>query len=392
MAAGEVFWTFLKLGCTSFGGPTAHIGYYRTAIVRQLGWMTEERYAEIVALGQFLPGPASSQVGFAIGLERAGAAGGAAAWAGFTLPSALIMLLAAYGLAALPADLLPGIIHGLKLVAVAVVLNAVLGMAEGLCRDRLHKLLGIGALLLALLIPGVAGQLSALVLAGLAGLMLADPGAALPAAEGKAEGKAEARLRILPFVLIGIAVGLLLVLPLAVESGLPGAAIAEPFYRAGALVFGGGHVVLPFLETATVGRGWLSTEDFLAGYGIAQAIPGPLFTFASYVGAVSFGLVGGLIALVAIFAPGLLLMAGGLPIWTRLSHLPGLRRALGGVNAGVVGILAAALYDPLWTSSVAGPPDVAAVAIGWAMLQLLKWPSWSVAAAGFAYGLALALA
>lgn len=389
MGAGEVFWVFLKLGCTSFGGPTAHIGYYRTAIVQRLGWMTEARYAEIVALGQFLPGPASSQVGFAIGLERAGAAGGAAAWAGFTLPSALIMLLAAYGLAALPPGLLPGTIHGLKLVAVAVVLNAVLGMAEGLCRDRLHKLLGIGALLLALLVPGVAGQLSALVLAGLAGFWLADASAALPASAGKA---AEAKLRILPFVLIGLAIGLLFLLPLAAQNGLPGAAIAEPFYRAGALVFGGGHVVLPFLETATVGRGWLSEADFLAGYGIAQAIPGPLFTFASYVGAASFGLIGGLIALIAIFAPGLLLMAGGLPIWTRLSHLPGLRRALGGVNAGVVGILAAALYDPLWTSSIASAQDVAAVATGWAMLQLLKWPSWTVAAAGFAYGLALALA
>jgi chromate transporter len=387
MAAGEVFWTFLKLGCTSFGGPSAHIGYFRTAFVERLGWMSERRYAELVALGQFLPGPASSQVGFAVGLERAGAAGGAAAWAGFTLPSALIMLLAAFGLAALPPDLLPGIIHGLKLVAVAVVLHAVQGMVAGLCQDRLHKLLGVGALVLALLAPGVAGQLSALVLAGLAAFLLADRSPVPEASEPAAQKK----LGSMPFVLIGLAIALLLLLPLAAQTGLPGASIAEPFYRAGSLVFGGGHVVLPFLETATVGQGWLSEADFLAGYGVAQAIPGPLFTFATYVGAVSFGVIGGLIALIAIFAPGLLLMAGGLPVWTRLSHLPGLRRALGGVNAGVVGILAAALYDPLWTSSVAGAEDVAAVAIGWAMLQVLKWPSWTVALAGLGYGLVLAV-
>lgn len=388
MAAGEVFWTFLKLGCTSFGGPSAHIGYFRTAFVERLGWMTEARYGELVALGQFLPGPASSQVGFAIGLERAGAAGAAAAWAGFTLPSALIMLLAAYGLASLPPDLLPGIVHGLKLVAVAVVLHAVQGMAAGLCRDRLHKLLGIGALGLALLVPGVVGQLSALVLAGLAAFFLAErsPDAAVsgPAADKK--------LGSMPFVLIGLAIALLLLLPVAAQVGVPGAAIAEPFYRAGALVFGGGHVVLPFLETATVGKGWLSEADFLAGYGVAQAIPGPLFTFSAYVGAVSFGLMAGVLALVAVFLPGALLMAGALPVWTRLSHLPGLRRALGGVNAGVVGILGAALYDPLVTSSVAGAEDVVAVAIGWAVLQLAKWPSWTVALAGLGYGVVLALA
>ncbi len=387
MAAGEVFWTFLKLGCTSFGGPAAHIGYFRTAFVERLGWMNEQRYAELVALGQFLPGPASSQVGFAVGLERAGAAGGAAAWAGFTLPSALIMLLAAFGLAALPPEMLPGIIHGLKLVAVAVVLHAVQGMAAGLCRDRLHKLLGVGALVLALLMAGVAGQLSALVLAGLLTYFLADKSAVAAAGESASEVK----LGSGPFVLIGLAFALLILLPFAAQIGVPGAGIAEPFYRAGALVFGGGHVVLPFLESATVGQGWLSGGDFLAGYGVAQAIPGPLFTFASYVGAVSFGVIGGVIALIAIFAPGLLLMAGALPVWTRLSHLPGLRRALGGVNAGVVGILGAALYDPLVASSVAGAVDVAAVAVGWTMLQVLKWLSWTVALAGLAYGVVLAV-
>ena len=389
MAAGEVFWTFLKLGCTSFGGPTAHIGYFRTAFVERLGWMSEARYAELVALGQFLPGPASSQVGFAVGMERAGLAGGAAAWTAFTMPSALIMLLAAFGLASLPPDVLPGIVHGLKLVAVAVVLHAVLGMAANLCQDRLHKLLGVGALVLALLIPGVAGQLSALGLAGLAAVFLVD-GRHAPAAAADRSGSGA--LGRTPFVLIGLAIALLVLLPVLAEAGLPGAGIAEPFYRAGALVFGGGHVVLPFLETATVGQGWLAEADFLAGYGVAQAIPGPLFTFAAYVGAVSFGIAGGLVALVAIFAPGLLLMAGALPIWTRLSHLAVLRRALGGVNAGVVGILAAALYDPLATSSIAGPEDVAAVAIGWTMLQVLSWPSWSVALAGLAYGMVLALA
>ncbi|MCA8927839.1 MAG: chromate efflux transporter [Alphaproteobacteria bacterium] len=383
MGAADVFWTFLKLGCTSFGGPSAHLGYFRTAFVQRLGWLSEARYAELVALGQFLPGPASSQVGFAIGLERAGAAGGAAAWAGFTLPSALIMLAAAFGLDALPAALLPGVVQGLKLVAVAVVLHAVLGMAETLCRDRVHRLLGVGALVLSLLMEGVAGQLAALVLAGLAAFF-----AATPAAAGPSAAPAPKRVGSWPFLLIGCAIALLLVLPFA--RPLPVAAIAEPFYRAGSLVFGGGHVVLPFLESATVGQGGLPTETFLAGYGIAQAIPGPLFTFAAYLGAASHGIAGGVIALVAIFAPGLLLMAGALPLWTQLSHKPGLRRALGGVNAAVVGILGAALYDPLWTTAVHGTADVAAVAVGWAMLQVLRWPPWTVALAGLAYGLALA--
>ncbi len=385
MAAAQVFWAFLKLGCTSFGGPSAHIGYFRNTFVSRLGWLSEARYGELVALGQFLPGPASSQVGFAIGLERAGALGGLAAWLGFTLPSALIMLLAAFGLASLPAEWLPGIVHGLKLVAVAVVLHAVQGMAAGLCRDRFHKLLAVGVLVLALLLPGVAGQLSGLVLAGLAALLWASPVAAqAPPPEPSP------RLGITPFALIVLAVALLLLMPLAATIGVPVAAMAEPFYRAGALVFGGGHVVLPFLETATVGRGWLSSGDFLAGYGVAQAIPGPLFTFAAYVGAMSHGLIGGIVALVAVFLPGGLLMAGVLPLWTRLSARPSLRRALGGVNAGVVGVLAAALYNPLWTGSVSRAEDVAAVAIGWSMLQLAKWPSWTVALAGLAYGLSLA--
>jgi len=387
MSAGEVFWTFLKLGCTSFGGPSAHIGYFRTTFVRQLGWMTEVRYAELLALGQFLPGPVSSQVGFAIGLERAGTAGGIAAWIGFTLPSAMIVFLTAYGLSAIPEEMLGGIVHGLKLVAIAIVLHAVQGMAENLCRDRFHKLLGLGALAFALLIPGVFGQLPALILAGLAAWMWSDAIDALPVSEGTAETKPDSG----SFMLIGLAFALFVGLPVLTSLGVPGAMIAEPFYHAGALVFGGGHVVLPFLEAATVGKGWLSGAEFLAGYGIAQAIPGPLFTFAGYVGAVSDGLIGGVIALVAIFAPGLLMMAGSLPIWTHLSRRAGLRRALGGVNAGVVGILGAALYDPLWTSSVKGAEDVAAVAVGWAMLQLLRRPSWTVALAGLGYGIVLAM-
>jgi chromate transporter len=356
--------------------------------VQRLGWLSDARYAELVALGQFLPGPASSQVGFAVGLERGGGWGGLAAWLGFTLPSALIMLAAAYGLASLPAELVPGIVHGLKLVAVAVVLHAVQGMAASLCRDRLHQVLGIGALVIALLVSGVVGQLSALVLAGIAGFALAPAANELPPAPSKSR---EARVGAGPFLLIGLALVLLLALPFAVGIGLPLAGMAEPFYRAGSLVFGGGHVVLPFLESATVGKGWLSPEQFLAGYGVAQAIPGPLFTFAAYVGTVSHGPIGGLIALAAIFLPGALLMAGVLPLWTRLSGRAGLRRASGGVNAGVVGILAAALYNPLWTSSVAGPVDVAAVAIGWGMLQVLKWPSWSVALTGLGYGIVLGL-
>jgi len=388
MAIGDIFWTFLKLGCTSFGGPSAHIGYFRTVFVQRLGWLSDARYAELVGLGQFLPGPASSQVGFAVGLERGGGLGGLAAWLGFTLPSALIMLAAAYGLASLPAELVPSIVHGLKLVAVAVVLHAVQGMAANLCRDRLHQLLGVSALAIALLVSGVAGQLSALILAGIAGYAL-DPTVSGPPPDAlKSQGL---RVGVAPFLLIGLALALFLALPFAVGIGLTLVDMAEPFYRAGSLVFGGGHVVLPFLESATVGQNWLSAEQFLAGYGIAQAIPGPLFTFAAYVGTVSHGLLGGLVALVAIFLPGALLMAGVLPLWTRLSGRTGLRHALGGVNAGVVGILAAALYNPLWISSVAGPMDVAAVAIGWAMLQVLKWPPWTVALTGLGFGIVLAL-
>ena len=222
-------------------------------------------------------------------------------------------------------------------------------------------------------------------LAGIAAVLWASSATTEPPVSAPARS-----LGLTPFVLIALAAALLLLLPVAARFGVPVAVMAEPFYRAGALVFGGGHVVLPFLETATVGKGWLSSGDFLAGYGVAQAIPGPLFTFAAYVGAASHGLIGGIVALVAVFLPGGLLMAGVLPLWTRLSARPGLRRALGGVNAGVVGVLAAALYNPLWTGSVARAEDVAAVAIGWSMLQLAKWPSWTVALAGLTYGLTLA--
>ncbi len=387
MSATKVFWTFLKLGCTSFGGPSAHLGYFRTAFVERLQWLTEARYAELVALGQFLPGPASSQVGFAVGLERAGTRGGLAAWLGFTLPSALIMLAAAYGLALIPPDLLPGIVHGLKLVAVAVVAHAVQGMAVSLCRDRFHQLLAIGVLVLTLLVAGVGGQMAGLVIAGITAYSWANR----TEPDNDPKGQTGPAQTFLPFLLIALAVGLLVLLPILASLGIPGVSMTEPFYRAGALVFGGGHVVLPFLEGATVSKGWLTAEDFLAGYGVAQAIPGPLFTFAAYVGAVSHGLVAGIVALVAVFLPGALLMAGVLPLWTSVSHRPGLRRALGGVNAGVVGILAAALYDPLWSTSVHAASDLAAVAIGWAMLQMLKWPPWSVALAGLTYGLALGI-
>ncbi|MBK1698481.1 chromate transporter [Rhodovibrio salinarum] len=364
----DVLWIFLKLGCTSFGGPVAHLGYFRNAFVERRGWLSEAAYADLVALCQFLPGPASSQVGFAIGLGRAGIPGALAAWLGFTLPSAALMLAFALGVGAVGDALGGGWIAGLKLAAVAVVANALLGMARTLCPDRSRATLAVAALCTVVALPGVWGQVGAILAAGLAGRLFLRAQAResghgdLPVSVGRTTAIA---CLVLFFLLLGG-------LPLAAAMGqVQAVQLLDAFYRAGALVFGGGHVVLPLLQAEMVPTGLVGAETFLAGYGAAQALPGPLFSFSAFLGGSAGGVVASLVALGAIFLPGCLLVIGTLPFWARLRARTDMRAALMGVNAGVVGLLAAAFYDPVWTSAVHRPADVA-VAAG-AFLLLAVW-------------------
>lgn len=371
-SAGEVFWAFLKLGLTSFGGPIAHLGYFREEFVTRRRWFDDRAYGDLVALCQFLPGPASSQVGFAIGLLRAGPLGAAAAWAGFTLPSALLMLAFALGAAALDGPLAQGILHGLKLVAVAVVAQAVLGMAKSLTPDRQRAAIAVLAVAMMVILGGVFGQIGGIVIGGLLGLVFCRDGAI---AEGLAAEMPVSR-NVGLLALMGF-VGLLVLAPLLTGLG-QGFALFDAFYRAGALVFGGGHVVLPLLEAGTVGQGWLSETTFLAGYGAAQAMPGPLFTFAAFLGAAGTpepnGALGAAIALVAIFLPGLFIVLAALPFWQRLRGNAEAQAAMRGANAAVVGILALALYDPVFTSAVLGPMDFVLALAGFVALVSWKVP------------------
>lgn len=355
-SVGEVFRAFLKLGLTSFGGPIAHLGYFRNELVLRRKWLDEAAYADLVALCQFLPGPASSQVGFALGLMRAGPLGALAAWTAFTLPSALLLIAFALGASLLAGPLGQGLVAGLKLVAVAIIAHAVLGMARALCPDRERATLALAAAALVLLVAGPLAQVGAIALAALAGLMLKLPGAGHPQAT-LSRAPVSRRIGLVCLALFAL---LLAGLPL-VQHLVPSQALAvvDAFYRAGALVFGGGHVVLPLLEAEVVRGGWVSAESFLAGYGAAQAVPGPLFTFAAYLGAVLAlppnGLAGAALALVAVFLPGLLLLVGVLPFWQAFRARTGARAAMAGANAAVVGILGAALYDPVFTSAVTTP-------------------------------------
>ncbi|MCI1191230.1 chromate efflux transporter [Calidifontimicrobium sp. SYSU G02091] len=380
-SAFEVWWVFLRLGLTSFGGPIAHLAYFRTEFVERRRWLDEARYADLVALCQFLPGPASSQVGFAIGFGRAGWAGALAAWAGFTLPSAVALVAFAHGLAQWPALAASGAVHGLKVVAVAVVAQAVWSMARALCPDRLRAGIAVAAALLVLAAPTAAGQVGAIVLGGVVGrwaLRLAplapaphcDPGI------GRRTGA----------LLLALCAALLVALP-ALAAALSSTLLhaVAVVYRAGALVFGGGHVVLPLLQAGVVPPGWVDNDAFLAGYGAAQAVPGPLFSFAAYLGAVMPAPLGGAwgaaVLLVAIFVPGFLLLAGALPFWEALRRRTGAQRAMGGIHAAVVGVLAAALYDPVWTSAIASRADfgVALAAFGLLVVGRVS-PLWVVAA------------
>lgn len=378
-SAGSVFLIFLRLGLISFGGPVAHLGYFRDEFVARRRWLSERSYAELVALCQFLPGPASSQVGIALGLSRAGYAGALAAWAGFTLPSATALILFAVGLSEYAAVLSSGALHGLKVVAVAVVAQAVWGMARHLCNDMPRATIMMIAACVALLVPFAWGQVGVIAIAALTGLRLFTPKAgveheALPITVSRRAGM----LWLSLFVL------LLLGLPLAAHwLPNPTLALVDAFYRVGSLVFGGGHVVLPLLQAQVVPSGWVSHEVFLAGYGATQAVPGPLFTFAAFLGAsMGQGWTTGVIALLAIFAPSFLLIMGALPFWDSMRRSVRAQGALAGVNAAVVGLLLAALYQPVWTNAIFRPADFALALVALVALMFWKLPPWLVVAVG----------
>jgi chromate transporter len=372
---GEVFVAFLRLGLTSFGGPVAHIGYFRDELVTRRRWIDEAGYADLVALCQLLPGPASSQVGFSLGVLRAGSLlGGGAAWLGFTLPSALLLFAFGAGAATLNGPLAGGVLHGLKLVAVAVVAQAVWGMAGTLAPDRVRAAVAVAAIGVVTVAGSVFGQLLALALGAVVGLIACRGG---PSA---VSGHLRSPVSRTVGAMLLVAFGLILVAApiLAAATHSQTLNLFAAFYRSGALVFGGGHVVLPLLQAQVVAPGWVSNDTFLAGYGLAQAAPGPLFAFAAYLGAVMAlppnGLAGSVIALIAVFLPGLLLVAGLLPFWDRLRGVPAAEAAMRGANAAVVGILAAALYDPVWTSAVLGPVDFALAACGFVLLTVWRTP------------------
>ncbi|AZF38371.1 Chromate transport protein ChrA [Pseudomonas sp. R4-39-08] len=375
---GSVFLIFLRLGLTSFGGPIAHLGYFREEFVTRRRWLSEHSYAELVALCQFLPGPASSQVGIALGLSRAGYAGAAAAWAGFTLPSAIALILFALGLSHYGGALPAGALHGLKIVAVAVVAQAVWGMARTLCRGWARIILMLGAAGWVLLQPSAWSPVAVIIVAGVVGLLLFKPAPrAEPDALPIAISRRAATLWLALFLL------LLVSLPLLADwTSDPTLALVDAFYRTGSLVFGGGHVVLPLLQAQVVPSQWVSNDVFLAGYGAAQAVPGPLFTFAAFLGAsmthAPTDWLGGLIGLLAIFAPSFLLIFGALPFWACLRHSPRTQAALAGVNAAVVGLLLAALYRPVWTSAIFSVYDLALAMLALAALMLMKLPPWLV--------------
>jgi chromate transporter len=377
-SALAVFLIFLRLGCLSFGGPVAHLGFFRAEFVERRRWLSDTAYAELVALAQTLPGPASSQVGFALGLLRARFAGAFAAWLGFTLPSALLMLCFAFGHGLFVGVWGQAVLHGLQLAAVAIVAQAVLAMQRSLAPDRVRMGIALAAMGIVFVGPATLGTLLAIGFAGMAGLCL--PRSGTPAEPQAFTSWALSRRAGLPAA-IGFFVLLAASFAMARGEASIGTVFAA-FYRTGALVFGGGHVVLPLLNVATVARGWVGQTEFLAGYGAAQAMPGPLFAFAAYLGAAvrpsMHPVVFGLVALVGLFLPGMLLMAAALPFWDGLRKRPCVLPVLRGVNAGVVGVLMAALYRPLWTSTIHGVGDLWIAAVGFSLLVLWRCPPWLV--------------
>jgi chromate transporter len=378
LAPLEVGWVALKLGLTSFGGPIAHLGYFRDEYVLKRRWLDEETYADLIALCQFLPGPASSQVGIGVGTMRAGLLGGVAAWLGFTLPSAIALTLFAYSVDRFDVAG-SGWVHGLKVVAVAIVAQAVWGMGRQFCTDRVRATIAILAALAVLAVPNAFAQPVVILLAGLLGWWLFR-GEPLPALGHHREIRLGRRIGIACWALF---FGLLIGLPL-LRAIHPGGALDlfTRFYRVGSLVFGGGHLVLPLLQAQVVPPGWLTNDQFLAGYGAAQAVPGPLFTFSAYLGAIRApepnGAAGAAVALVAIFLPSFLLIWGALPFWDSLRRQPVFRGALQGINACVVGILLAALYTPVWTSSILSRADFGLALACAGLLMIWKLPPWTV--------------
>jgi len=374
----EVLRVSTRLGLTSFGGPIAHLGYFHEEYVQRRKWIDEQSYADLVALCQFLPGPASSQVSIAIGIARARLLGGLAAWIGFTLPSALALVAFAFGIGAFASTADAGWLHGLKIVAVAVVAQAVWGMACSLCPDRERATIAIIASIVTLTWPNAVGQLSSIAVAGLVGLFAFRDTSSTSLSHmrfpiGKKLGVAA---WIVFFILL---VGLPLVRLIVSSHTLE---VFDSFFRVGSLVFGGGHVVLPLLQTEVVGPGWVSNEQFIAGYGAAQAVPGPLFTFSAYLGAVMAtepnGWTGAALALVAIFLPSFLLLTGALPFWDLLRSMPAFQSALKGINAAVVGLLLTALYNPVWTSAIHSPADFGLGLISFGLLMFWKCPPWLI--------------
>lgn len=385
----EVFSAFFTLGLTSFGGPIAHLGYFREELVTRRKWLSDHAYADLVALCQFLPGPASSQVGFALGMMRAGWLGALAAFTAFTLPSALVLLVFAMTAASIAGPIGAGALNGLKIVAVAIVAQAVWGMAKNLCPDRERAAIAVGAVAMLAFLPGAFGMVGAIMLGALAGLAL-----------GRGSGTPVGGHVTMP-VSRGIAAAalaaffaLLVLLPL-IAGQSQSLAVIDSFYRAGALVFGGGHVVLPLLQAEVVAPGWVTPDQFLAGYGAAQAVPGPLFTFAAYLGAVlgptPNGIVGAIVALVAVFLPGFLILIGVLPFWDRFRAMPRAQSLMQGANAAVVGILGAALYAPVFTSAIGDMRDFALALACFVLLMAWKAPPWAVVVVAALGGVGLAL-
>ena len=373
----EIFITALRLGLTSFGGPIAHLSYFHEEYVKKKKWISDHAYADLVALCQFLPGPASSQVGMAIGLSRAGVLGAILAWIGFTLPSALILIIFGLGLADLDVSQHQNWLHGLKVVAVAVVAQAVLGMAKKLCPDKERASVAIVASVIVLSANSAISQVLVLVIAGFFGAFFLKPTADLPH-EPLHKGS-----RSFGVFFLTIFFGLLVLLPtLRPIYQVQELNLFDSFFRAGSLVFGGGHVVLPLLQAEVVPTGWVSNDLFMAGYGMANAIPGPLFAFSAYLGSVSSvlpnGWLGAFICLVAAFLPSFLLVVGIIPFWEKLRSLPKVRQSMLGINAAVVGILIAALYNPVWTSAIFSAKDFALASVGFLLLEIWKLPSWAV--------------
>ncbi|MGM1045130.1 MAG: chromate transporter [Bacillota bacterium] len=377
----SVWWTSLKLGMTSFGGPIAHLGYFHEVYVTRKKWIDDKSFADLVALCQFLPGPASSQVGIGIGAMRAGIWGAIIAWVGFTLPSVLLLVAFAYMIHTLDASVF-GWLHGLKLVAVAVVAHAVAGMGSKLAAGRIRASIAFGAMASVLLWHTPWIQVAVIGAAGIVGLLLFKQES--PASGLMKSFRIGQKTGIFCLTLFAI---MLTTLPIArLITGNEWIAVVDSFYRTGSLVFGGGHVVLPLLETEMMQNGWMSKEDFIAGYGATQAVPGPLFTFAGYLGALIYGIPGAVVAVLAVFLPGFLLVVGAMPFWNRFRRSVRLQGVMLGMNAAVVGILFAALYDPIWKSSITSALELVIAAGLFVMLMFWKSPPWIVVVVGAAAG------